>query len=104
MLSRPTALRLGLRLAPSGLLAACSANWNAKVMSMYAGGTPPDVHNGIVGTFIQLYAQDKVKELSPYIASDKVDLAPFGKLAKDPDMCRNGKQWCLPILTTLAQP
>ncbi|HZR01499.1 MAG TPA: extracellular solute-binding protein, partial [Chloroflexota bacterium] len=41
---------------------------------------------------------------TPYVTADKFDLAPFGKLAKDPDMCRNGKQWCLPILTTLATP
>jgi ABC-type glycerol-3-phosphate transport system substrate-binding protein len=34
--------------------------WNEKVFAMHAAGTPPDVHNGIVGTFIQLYAQDKL--------------------------------------------
>lgn len=78
--------------------------WSSKVLAMYAGGTAPDVHNGIVGTFIQLYAQGKVRELTPYIATDKIDLTPFGGLAKDPDMCRNGKQWCLPILTTLGMP
>ncbi|NOZ26810.1 MAG: extracellular solute-binding protein [Chloroflexi bacterium] len=78
--------------------------WTAKVMSMYAGGTPPDVHNGVRGTFIQLYAQEKVLELTPLIEADGFDLEPFGPLAKDPDMCRGGKQWALPILTTFGCP
>jgi multiple sugar transport system substrate-binding protein len=80
------------------------AEWNAKAMSMYAGGTPPDVHNGIVGTFIQLYAQEMVLELGPFIDDDGFDLVPFGPLAQDPDMCRDGKQWALPILTTFGCP
>jgi multiple sugar transport system substrate-binding protein len=75
--------------------------WNEKVFAMHAGGTPPDVHNGIVGTFIQLYAQEKLLELTPLIARDKVDLRPFGGFEKDPDMCRSGKTWSLPVLTTL---
>ncbi|MCL4545903.1 MAG: extracellular solute-binding protein [Chloroflexi bacterium] len=78
--------------------------WNTKILAMYAGNTPPDVHNGIVGTFIQLYAENKVRELTPFIARDKFDLAPFGPLAKNPDMCRSGKQWELPILTTQGCP
>ena len=34
------------------------------------------------------------------IEKDNFDLEPFGPLAKDPDMCRSGKQWALPILST----
>ncbi|HEX2516063.1 MAG TPA: extracellular solute-binding protein, partial [Chloroflexota bacterium] len=75
--------------------------WNEKVFAMHAGGTPPDVHNGIVGTFIQLYAQDQLLELTPLLARDRVDLRPFGGFEKDPDMCRGGKTWSLPVLTTL---
>jgi multiple sugar transport system substrate-binding protein len=75
--------------------------WNEKVFAMHAAGTPPDVHNGIVGTFIQLYAQEKLLDLTPLIARDKFDLRPFGGFEKDPDMCRGGRQWALPILTTL---
>jgi multiple sugar transport system substrate-binding protein len=78
--------------------------WAGKVMSMYAGGTPPDVHNGIVGTFIQLYAQDKVLPLDPYIDRDGFDIAPFGPLVFDPDCCRSGHLFALPILTTLGCP
>ncbi|MCL4541208.1 MAG: extracellular solute-binding protein, partial [Chloroflexi bacterium] len=78
--------------------------WNTKILAMYAGGTPPDVHNGIVGTFIQLYAENKVTELTPYIQRDKFDLTPFGPLAEAPDMCRSGKQWELPILTVQGCP
>ena len=52
--------------------------WNEKVFAMHAGGTPPDVHNGIVGTFIQLYAQEKLLELTPLLARDRVDLRPSG--------------------------
>jgi multiple sugar transport system substrate-binding protein len=80
------------------------ADWVAKVMSLYAAGTPADLHNGIVGTFIQLYAEDKVLELTPYIEEDGFDLEPFGSLVKDPDMCRSGKQMAMPILTTAACP
>lgn len=86
------------------LVVTVGAEWNAKVMAMYAAGEPPDVHNGIVGTFIQLYAQDKVLELGPFIDADGFDLEPFGPLAKDPDMCRSDKQWALPILTTCGCP
>jgi multiple sugar transport system substrate-binding protein len=75
--------------------------WNEKVFAMHAAGTPPDVHNGIVGTFIQLYAQEQLLELTPLIARDKVDLKPFSGFERDPDMCRSGKTWSLPILTTL---
>lgn len=75
--------------------------WNEKVFAMHAAGTPPDVHNGIVGTFIQLYAQEKLVDLTPLVARDRFDLKPFGGFEKDPDMCRSGKQWMLPILTTL---
>jgi multiple sugar transport system substrate-binding protein len=80
---------------------AAEVAWNEKVFAMHAAGTPPDVHNGIVGTFIQLYAQEKLLDLTPLIARDKVDLKPFGGFERDPDMCRSGKQWSLPILTTL---
>lgn len=80
-----------------------SGNWADKVFTLYAAGTPPDVHNGIVGTFIQLYAQEEVLELTPLIKRDKIDLSPFGGFQNDPDMCRSGKQWELPVLTTLGQ-
>jgi multiple sugar transport system substrate-binding protein len=86
------------------LVVTVGAEWNAKTMAMYAAGTPPDVHNGIVGTFIQLYAQEKVLELGPFVDADDFDLEAFGPLAKDPDMCRGGKQWALPILTTFGCP
>src|SRR5688572_11380861 len=79
------------------------AVWNEKVFAMHAAGTPPDVHNGIVGTFIQLYAQNKLVELGSLAARDKFDLKAFGGFEKDQDMCRSGKQWALPILTTLGQ-
>jgi|GEM_PF-2345078 ABC-type glycerol-3-phosphate transport system substrate-binding protein len=65
-----------------------SGNWADKVFTLYAAGTPPDVHNGIVGTFIQLYAQEEVLELTPLIKRDKIDLSPFGGFQNDPDMCR----------------
>ena len=84
-------------------LAPPDAVWNEKVFAMHAAGTPPDVHNGIVGTFIQLYAQNKLVELGPLAARDKFDLKAFGGFEKDQDMCRSGKQWALPILTTLGQ-
>ena len=80
-----------------------NAQWAEKVFAMHAAGTPPDVHNGIVGTFIQLYAQNKLVELGPLAARDKFDLKAFGGFEKDQDMCRSGKQWALPILTTLGQ-
>jgi multiple sugar transport system substrate-binding protein len=77
--------------------------WDTKVFAMHAAGTPPDVHNGIVGTFIQLYAQTQLVELGPLAARDKFDLKAFGGFEKDQDMCRSGKQWALPVLTTLGE-
>jgi multiple sugar transport system substrate-binding protein len=91
------------RIEISREIAPPDAVWSEKVFAMHAAGTPPDVHNGIVGTFIQLYAQDKLVELGPLAARDRFDLKAFGGLEKDQDMCRSGKQWALPILTTLGQ-
>lgn len=88
-------LEIDLQIAPPDVA------WNEKVFSLYAAGTPPDVHNGIVGTFIQLYAQGKLVELTPLAARDRFDLKAFGGYERDQDMCRSGKQWSLPILTTL---
>jgi multiple sugar transport system substrate-binding protein len=78
-----------------------SDTWNEKVFALEAAGTPAEVHNGIVGTFILLYAQNKLLELTPLTKRDKFDVKAFGGYQNDPDMCRSGKQWSLPILTTL---
>lgn len=78
-----------------------STGWPDKIFAMHAAGTPPDVHNGNVGTFIQLYAQGKVAELGPLAARDRFDVKAFGGFEKDQDMCRSGKQWSLPVLTTM---
>ena len=74
-----------------------ASEWAVKLMSTYAAGTPPDIHHGFAGIVITLYAQGQVLELTPFIKRDKFDLAPFGGLQDDPDMCRSGKMWELPI-------
>jgi multiple sugar transport system substrate-binding protein len=74
-----------------------SSEWAVKVISTYAAGTPPDVHHGFAGIMITLYAQNQVLDLSPYVKRDKFDLTAFGGLQNDPDMCRSGKTWELPI-------
>lgn len=76
------------------------ATWAERVFAMDAAGTPPEVFSGYRGTFITLYAQSKVLELTPLIKRDRFDLKPFGGFERDADMCRSGKQWGLPVLTT----
>jgi multiple sugar transport system substrate-binding protein len=75
--------------------------WAVKLISTYAAGTPPDVHHGFAGIVISLYAQGQAPELTPFIRRDRVDLAAHGGLQLDPDMCRSGKSWELPIDTSL---
>ncbi len=77
-----------------------AANVNEKVITGFAAGDPPDVFNG-PGLMMQLYAERKLMNLSPLITRDKFDVKAFGGFEKDGDMCRSGKQWGLPILTTL---
>jgi multiple sugar transport system substrate-binding protein len=78
-----------------------SSDWAVKLIASYAAGTPPDIHHGFAGIVISLYAQGQALELSPFIKRDKVDLAPYGGLQYDPDMCRSGKTWELPIDSSL---
>jgi multiple sugar transport system substrate-binding protein len=72
-------------------------NWTEKLISLYAAGSPPDVHHGWDGIVQLLYSQGKALELTPYIKRDKVDLSPFGGLQNSPNMCRSGKMYELPI-------
>jgi multiple sugar transport system substrate-binding protein len=76
------------------------ATWADRTFALDAAGTPAEVMSGYRGTFITLYAQQKVLELTPLIKRDRVDLKPFGGFERDADMCRSGKQWGLPVLTT----
>ncbi|MGH2369168.1 MAG: extracellular solute-binding protein, partial [Chloroflexota bacterium] len=75
--------------------------WAVKLISLYAAGTPPDIHHGFAGIIISLYAQGQALDLTPFIRRERFDLAPFGGLQNDPDMCRSGKMWGLPIDSTL---
>jgi multiple sugar transport system substrate-binding protein len=76
---------------------AAASDWAVKLIASYAAGTPPDIHHGFAGIVISLYAQGQAMDLSPFVKRDKLDLAPYGGLQNDPDMCRNGKSWELPI-------
>jgi multiple sugar transport system substrate-binding protein len=78
-----------------------SSDWAVKLIASYAAGTRPDIHHGFAGIVISLYAQGQALELTPVIKRDKVDLAPYGGLQYDPDMCRSGKTWELPIDSSL---
>lgn len=74
-----------------------SNEWAVKLIGLYAAGTPPDIHHGFAGIIITLYAQGQLLDLTPFIKRDRVDLAPFGGLQNDPDMCRSGKYYGLPV-------
>jgi multiple sugar transport system substrate-binding protein len=78
-----------------------ASDWAVKLIASYAAGTPPDIHHGFAGIVISLYAQGQALELTPFVKRDKVDLAPYGGLQYDPDMCRSGKTWELPIDSSL---
>jgi multiple sugar transport system substrate-binding protein len=78
-----------------------SSDWAVKLIASYAAGTPPDIHHGFAGIVISLYAQGQALELTPFVRRDKLDLAPYGGLQYDPDMCRSGKTWELPIDSSL---
>ena len=87
-------LTLSVETAPSN-------EWAVKLVGLYAAGTPPDIHHGFAGIIISLYAQNQALELTPFVKRDKFDLAPFGGFQNDPDMCRSGKMYGMPIDTTV---
>jgi multiple sugar transport system substrate-binding protein len=87
-------IELSLETAPS-------AEWAVKLIGAYAAGTPPDIHHGFAGIVISLYAQGQALDLTPFVKRDKFDLTPFGGLQNDPDMCRSGKYYELPVDTGL---
>ena len=87
-------ITLSIETAPSN-------EWAVKLIGLYAAGTPPDIHHGFAGIIISLYAQNQALELTPFIKRDKFDLAPFGGFQNDPDMCRSGKMYGLPVDTTV---
>lgn len=71
-------------------------DYNAKLLAMYAAGTPPEVSANYAAGFATFYANKAIRALDDYIKADQVDLSVLEKAAID-SVTRDGKLWAIPL-------
>ena len=71
-------------------------DYNAKLLAMYAAGTPPEVSANYAAGFATFYANKAIRALDDYIKADQVDLSVLEKAAID-SITRDGKLWAIPL-------
>lgn len=71
-------------------------DYNAKLLAMYAAGTPPEVSANYAAGFGTFLVNKAITNLDDYIKADKVDLNVLEKSAVD-SVTRDGKLWALPL-------
>jgi multiple sugar transport system substrate-binding protein len=71
-------------------------DYNAKLLAMYAAGTPPEVSANYAAGFATFYANKAILPLDEYVKSEKVDLTVLEKAALD-SVTRDGKLWAFPL-------
>ncbi len=71
-------------------------DYNAKLLAMYAAGTPPEVSANYAAGFGTFILNKAIVPLDDYIKADKVDLTVLEQGAIDA-VTRDGKLWALPL-------
>jgi multiple sugar transport system substrate-binding protein len=71
-------------------------DYNAKLLAMYAAGTPPEISANYAAGFPTFYANDAIVALDDLVDSKNVDLSVFEKACIDA-LTRKGKLWALPL-------
>ena len=71
-------------------------DYNAKLLAMYAAGTPPEIAANYAAGFATFYANEAIAPLDEYVTADKLDLSVLEKAAID-SVTRTGKLWAIPL-------
>ncbi len=71
-------------------------DYNAKLLAMFAAGTPPEVSANYAAGFATFYANGAITPLDDLIAAYNVDVSPIEQAARDA-VTREGKLWALPL-------
>lgn len=71
-------------------------DYNAKLLAMYAAGTPPEISANYAAGFPTFYANDAIQPLDPFIQEAGVDISVIEQQALDA-VTREGKLWALPL-------
>ncbi len=71
-------------------------DYNAKLLAMYAAGTPPEISANYAAGFATFYVNKAILPLDDYIKASNADLSVLEKAAVD-SVTRDGKLWALPL-------
>jgi len=71
-------------------------DYNAKLLAMYAGGTPPEVSANYAAGFPTFYANDAILPLDDFIQADDTDISVIAQQARNA-VTREGQLWALPL-------
>jgi multiple sugar transport system substrate-binding protein len=70
--------------------------YNAKLLALYAAGTPPEISANYAAGFSTFYVNKAITPLDDFLAADKVDMSQFHAKVLEA-LTRDGKLWALPL-------
>lgn len=71
-------------------------DYNAKLLAMYAAGTPPEISANYAAGFPTFYANDALVALNDFIEADSADISIIDEAAIGA-VTREGQLWALPL-------
>lgn len=71
-------------------------DYNAKLLTMYAAGTPPEISANYAAGFPTFYANDAIVSLDSFIEGEGLDISVIEQQALEA-VTRGGKLWALPL-------
>jgi len=71
-------------------------DYNAKLLALYAAGTPPEVSANYAAGFPTFYANDALSPLDDLVAASGADVTSIEQAALDA-VTRQGKLWAIPL-------
>ena len=71
-------------------------DYNAKLLAMYAAGTPPEICANYAAGFATFYANDAIVALDDFVNAHGVDLTVFDQACLDA-LTREGRLWAMPL-------
>ncbi len=71
-------------------------DYNAKLLAMFAAGTPPEISANYAAGFATFYSNGAITALDDFVAAGNVDLSIIEQAALD-SVTRQGKLWAMPL-------
>lgn len=71
-------------------------DYNAKLLAMFAAGTPPEISANYAAGFATFYSNKAILPLDNYIQAESVDMSVIEKAAVDA-VTREGQMWAFPL-------